>query len=269
MSARRNQERNGPPGLRAPRDEALAALERQLAEGSELLQVTRVSSPQEFEGFRLRVNQWRDGTTERLRRMFDQDEYATRFSSTARPMSIVPSVRVGGAWGLATNEFEQMHRHLREAFGLLETYRNLVRDEVVAFAPAPQPVAVESRIRDVYFHIDGGAAVGQVNIGAAVQNIQGHINALAGLNADDAARAFKELTEAAVSDDSLDDRARTELIEHYEDLSEQAAAPPERRWHSRITAALERLPALLQAATKAREAWDQWGPTIEGIFRHK
>src|SRR6266566_1540033 len=103
MSARWNQERSGPPALRAPREEAIAALEGQLATGSELLNVTRVTSPQEFEGFRLRVKQWRDATTERLRRMFDQEEYANRFFSAAYRARIVSTPSVGGVWGRPTN----------------------------------------------------------------------------------------------------------------------------------------------------------------------
>jgi hypothetical protein len=268
MPARRNPERSRLPGLAMPPDLAIADLERQLAEGSELRSVKTPDRRKGLEDFRSRFERWTDCTTERLRRMFDQDDYADRFYSAASEERITPRVEPFWGYNIAV-DFNRLQTFLRQALAVLESLRDLVRDGVVGPASPPQPVAVaRPRFRDVHIHVDSGAAIGEVNVGASVQNIQSHINALAGPDAETIARAFKELTEAAAGDTALDDLARREVIEHFEDLAEQAGTPPDRRRLSRIGGALERIPALMQTAMQAREAWVQWGPTIEELFRH-
>jgi hypothetical protein len=128
-----------------PPDEALADLERQLAEGSSLLAVTTVGSAQELEDFRGRFETWREATTEGLRRMFDRRDHANRFSAASAAVRIF-SVPAGGfmggygtSWSHGQDEFNRLHTALRRGRAFLEGLRDLVRQGAVVPPPAASP----------------------------------------------------------------------------------------------------------------------------------
>jgi hypothetical protein len=243
-----------------PREQALAQLERQLEQASELLKVTVVRTAQDLEGFKLRYQQWRDETVERLRLVFDQDEFANAFGGVSSTVRITTVPRVGPVWGFTHDDLSHRHAVLRRSIAKLESYRNLVRDGVIQQAPTPTPTPTTparkeaASVTNIYNTTINTGGMVNINPGS-VTVIQSHIEAIAGQEPD-LAQALARLTEALDAPEFSEEQ-RSELRELIEDLTSEVREPPNRRRSSRVKAFAGAIKELAPVVPKFLEAWDQ------------
>lgn len=100
-----------------------------------------------------------------------------------------------------------------------------------------------------------------------VQRITANVQALAASGQPDLAQALKELTEAFTESKEIGEDQRKEALELLEDVSDQAAQPPEKRSRSGvIKAVLDSLSNLAGTATSLEKAWAAWEPHLRQFF---
>jgi hypothetical protein len=113
------------------------------------------------------------------------------------------------------------------------------------------------------------SVIGMLNAGQIqdVQNISINVSALVESGNSDVAQALKTLTESVAASEDISDEQRTELLEQLDELSSQAALPPEKRAKSGvIKAILASLGAGLSVAGNLAQIWSTWGATISSFF---
>jgi hypothetical protein len=106
--------------------------------------------------------------------------------------------------------------------------------------------------------------VANLNIGSQVGTINAASESISGSgDAQEFARALKELTEAVVSCQStLHDTEKQEFVQVLSTIAEQAARKPEERSKGTLKAAVAWIPTAISAASNLASLWDKVGPTI-------
>lgn len=113
------------------------------------------------------------------------------------------------------------------------------------------------------------STIGILNTGEIedVEAISVNVSSLAGSGHTDIAKAIKELTEAVATTQELAGDERTYLLENLEELSRQAALPPETRAKSGVIKSLiSGIGSTLSAAGGMAEVWSTWEIPIRTFF---
>ncbi len=113
------------------------------------------------------------------------------------------------------------------------------------------------------------STIGILNTGEIedVQSISVNVSTLAESGHAEIAKAIKELTEAVAANQNLPADDRAYLLENLEELSRQAALPPEQRAKSGVIKSLvSGLAGSLSAAGGLAEVWSTWGAPIRAFF---
>jgi hypothetical protein len=119
--------------------------------------------------------------------------------------------------------------------------------------------------REVSIHLKD-SQVGVLNLGSIVGNVEAHLAAVAGPDADEVRRALETLAQAVVDDEALPDEQRQQLLESVDLLAQEAGAAPAQRRGSVIRTVLGGLAASLAAAGSLTEVWSAVGPSILHFF---
>ncbi len=124
-----------------------------------------------------------------------------------------------------------------------------------------RPPAAPAQVINVY------GAVGTVNTGQVLGNIQSHVSAVTGSPSADAFReAVEELAKLIAQDGALSDASRKEILESIDLVAEEAGRPPEKRRLGAVRAVLSTLPGAIAISGGAIEAWDRYGPAIRAYL---
>lgn len=129
----------------------------------------------------------------------------------------------------------------------------------------PQPVIHEAPVTHNHINIDR-SVIGAINtaqverIDVAMQNIQNGGDP--GLSA-----AFKELTEAVIQNQQINDSDRRQLVENLTFLAEQAALPDPQRQKGIAKTVVQATSSLIAAAANAATIWGQWHAHISALFQ--
>jgi len=102
-----------------------------------------------------------------------------------------------------------------------------------------------------------GSQIGTIN--AALQSISGGGDA----QQREFARALERLTQAILSEASLQAAEKQEVVEALSTIAEQAAKKPEERSKGILKAAVAWLPTAISAAKNLTTLWDTFGPIIK------
>jgi len=143
--------------------------------------------------------------------------------------------------------------------GLREVER--LRSQGSATGGHPAPL---SGPPSVVINMSGGA-IGSVS-GPVLANIQNHLNAAAGRDAEEFRAAVTEVVNVIMADHQLGPTQRTNAVEAIEEVAVQGTLPETRRKHGVIAALLLGIPAFLENANQAAEAWHTYVPAIVQFF---
>jgi hypothetical protein len=128
----------------------------------------------------------------------------------------------------------------------------------------PQPVIHEVPVTHNHINIDR-SVIGAINtaqverIDVAMQNIQNGGDP--GLST-----AFKELTEAIIQNQQINDSDRRQLVENLTFLAEQAALPDQQRQKGIAKIVVQATSGLIATAANAATIWGQWHAHISALF---
>ena len=78
--------------------------------------------------------------------------------------------------------------------------------------------------------------------------------------------AIKELTNAVVASEELQNDIKNQLIEILSVISSEATAPPERQRKGVINVLIKQLKNMLSVSTELTQLWSIWGPIIMAAF---
>ena len=113
------------------------------------------------------------------------------------------------------------------------------------------------------------STIGVLNTGEIkdVQSISVNVATLAESGHAEMAKALKELTEAVAASHDLSADDRAYVLENLEELSRQAALPPNERTKSGVIKSIASgVGASLSAAGGLAEVWSTWGSVIRAYF---
>lgn len=119
--------------------------------------------------------------------------------------------------------------------------------------------------REINIHLKD-SQVGVLNLGSIVGNVQAHLAAVAGPDADETRQALATLAQAVLDEEALPDEQRQQLLESVDLLAQEAGAAPAQRRGSVIRTVLGSLTASLAAAGSLTEVWSAVGPTLLHFF---
>jgi hypothetical protein len=244
-------------------DEARARLAERARLGHELqARLTNVADEAQLASVRNKVRTWSEYNEELLRSLF---RYPDRI---LRQYSSGPSIHFIGATPdplhiRVAQEHDDLGRSLRRLDSIiqrLELFQSAAFEDrdVPAHRQTPQLAA-----RAIHIHVERGSNVNSIVLGATVDKIESNINASRGIGGEQLAAALKAVTEACTGADELGPAQRSEALELIEFLSEQAAAPPDRRRVAVLRSAARALGAIMVGAATAGEVWNDWAPIIE------
>lgn len=108
--------------------------------------------------------------------------------------------------------------------------------------------------------------IGTLNLGTIVGDVENHLSAIGGPEAEEGREALHRLAQAVIDQENLTDGSRRELLEQIDLLAEEAARPPERRRSAVARSILAGLAASLSAAGGLAEVWAAAGPTLVHFF---
>ncbi|HYH87431.1 MAG TPA: hypothetical protein VEX60_18400 [Pyrinomonadaceae bacterium] len=114
-----------------------------------------------------------------------------------------------------------------------------------------------------------GSTVGMLNTGSIqdVQNIDINITSLINSGQTEVAEALKKITEAVAENKEVSDEKKSEMLDQLNELSGQAAAPPDKRAKPGvIKAVLGGLAASLGAVGGLAKVWSLTGDVICAYF---
>jgi len=136
---------------------------------------------------------------------------------------------------------------------------------------AGQPTRSSTRGATTYkteIHLSN-STIGILNTGEIenVRSISVNVSTLAESGHAEIAKAIKELTETVAANQELPADERSYILENLEELSRQAALPPEERAKSGVIKSLvSGVGASLSAAGGLAEVWSTWGVPIRAFF---
>jgi hypothetical protein len=110
-----------------------------------------------------------------------------------------------------------------------------------------------------------GGVVGSINTGS-IGRLDVTITAIKGTGQSDLAEALTRLSEAVIASVDLAQLQRDEMVELLGALASEIATPPEQRRNSIGRTLLARLRELISGAADLTTIWQQWGPSIIGVF---
>ena len=109
------------------------------------------------------------------------------------------------------------------------------------------------------------SVVGSINTGD-VKKIDVAMDHIKQSGADDVAMGIKELTEAIIASNEVQDQTRNELIEQLSFLTSQSILPKDKRRDGLIKATFTALASTLGAISSLATIWDKVGPLLKAIF---
>lgn len=113
------------------------------------------------------------------------------------------------------------------------------------------------------------STVGVLNAGeiANVEAMSINISALSKAGHTEVAQGLRTLAEAVIASAQLASEQRAEILESLEELSRQAALPPEERMKpGALKALISGVATTIGAAGGAAEVWSTWGEAIRRFF---
>jgi hypothetical protein len=141
-------------------------------------------------------------------------------------------------------------------------------DALAALHRGAEHAAIMMRMeepREINIHLKD-SQVGVLNLGSIMGNVQAHLAAVAGPDADEARQALERLAQAILDEEALPDEQRQELLESVDLLAQEAGAAPAQRRGSVIRTVLGGLAASLAAAGSLTEVWSAVGPSLLHFF---
>jgi hypothetical protein len=141
-------------------------------------------------------------------------------------------------------------------------------DALAAVHRTAEHAAIMMRVtepREINIHLKD-SQVGVLNLGSIVGNVQAHLAAVGGPDADEARKALETLAQAVLDEEALRDEQRQQLLESVDLLAQEAAATPAQRRGSVIRTVLGGLATSLAAAGSLTEVWTAVGPTLLHFF---
>lgn len=181
----------------------------------------------------------------------------------------------------------------KQTFQVLERELNVWLDRIrTAIVNSENPQVVVEQLRVCYEHysrelkgvedamrmskeresagtIFSAPIFGTVNFGTIAGDIISTVTPLAQDQRSEAfAEAIKGLTEALENNSDLPIQQKKEAFEGIKTLVSQAALPPEKRESGIFNAVLKYLPSTLSATGAGIKFWEEFGPAVEGFFRH-
>ena len=141
-------------------------------------------------------------------------------------------------------------------------------DALAALHRGAEHAAIMMRMeepREINIHLKD-SQVGVLNLGSIVGNVQAHLAAVGGPDADEAREALETLAQAVLDEDELPDEQRQELLESVDLLAQEAGAAPAQRRGSVIRTVLGGLATSLAAAGSLTEVWSAVGPALLHFF---
>jgi hypothetical protein len=105
-----------------------------------------------------------------------------------------------------------------------------------------------------------------INLGSQVGTINAAVTVIAEQGQSEVANAIRELSEAILRSNAMQDSQKQEALQVVTDLAKQAEAKPEARSKGTVKALIAGLPTLIKAATDLTALWEKWGPIIRAHF---
>jgi hypothetical protein len=115
----------------------------------------------------------------------------------------------------------------------------------------------------VHFTVQNAA---NINFGSQVGTINAAMTVIEQRGQGEVATAFKELSDAIVRSNAMQNPQKQEALEAIADLAKQAEAKPESRAKGTIKAILLGLPVLIGLAADVTTLWDKYSPIIRAFF---
>jgi uncharacterized protein with beta-barrel porin domain len=173
----------------------------------------------------------------------------------------------------------KMQQANNERVAYLASYQNFLIDSMMFSAglssrpprqQIPQHIRATMHQGHTFNNINiSKSVIGMLNTGQiqGVRSISVNVSVLAQSGHKDMAEALKHLTEAVAENQEITDEQRTELLDQLDELSTQAAMPPDKRVKRGVTKAiLTAFATGMGAAGGLAEVWSTWGQAIRSFF---
>ena len=264
MSKRKAMER-GRPRLKTGREKAAEELAQRIKLGRDLrlpLNPMVMLVGGQMEAAKVDFKKWNDFNYELLRSMFTADEVADSYFN-ASP-HYIRSVYRDDRHLEFTRLLDAYDKRIAKLESITEQLR-LYEVDVSAESLRSMVASASPRYRDIHIHNEG-STVGQLNLGQMIGDIETHLQAVTGPDAEVFGRVIKELVESIGTDAKLSDTAKREAIENVELLAAAAAQPPDKRSLGPIKAVLAGMGGLLGAGSSVVTIWQAAEPVLHAHF---
>lgn len=112
------------------------------------------------------------------------------------------------------------------------------------------------------------SAIANLNLGSQVGTINATLESASGKGdgAEEFAAALKRLTEAVISQESLSNNDKQEMVQALSTIAEQATKKPEDQSKGLVKAILAWIPPVVASTKELASLWEQFGPTIRSYL---
>jgi hypothetical protein len=108
--------------------------------------------------------------------------------------------------------------------------------------------------------------IANLNLGSQVGTINAALEAISSGGSKEFAQALKEFTEAVVSQQSLADANKREVVQALTTVAEEAPKKPSERSTGTLKAIMGYIPTAISSASQLTALWEKLGPTIKGYL---
>ena len=171
---------------------------------------------------------------------------------------------------LCVEHYRMMQKILRGQFRMEAANLNYTREQIEAAGGMPgllpkyQIPSSPSNLTLTNITVSGGN-VGVINTGT-VQRLDSSITVMRERGNDDLARAIKELTNAVIASQQVNDSAKNEILEQLDFLADQVMSEAGTRRTGTIKSILAGMKDTLSVAANLVVLWDRLGPLLRGAF---
>jgi hypothetical protein len=210
-----------------------------------------------LEEFEANCSGWASRAYEILRRMWDQDSYATVFESKGNygPSSPYEMEDVRIARG---------RKALRDQINDLRSQLDMI--DIAASAPVPHATPPPTPERSSpYVVVHGGTGV---SIGRRVRDISITVHAITGPSAEEVKRLTTTFAGALAAAYELPEEEREEGLEQLKFVAD-VAANPRRHRPAILRPIVDRLGIVAKGSAALHSIYEQWAPAINNLIQHQ
>jgi len=157
---------------------------------------------------------------------------------------------------------------------MMASYVNALRDDIEAGTGIPPGCLARMKIPNITFNGDtltlnninvSGSTIGAINTGT-IKNLDVSISLLRGKGESELAESIKELIQAIIYSNEIQEDLKNEIAQQLEFLVAQVSADPSNRNIGVVKSVLARMPSLICVTASLITIWDKLEPLLKSAF---